>query len=78
MFFSSDNLVEWTDHGVILTQHDVPGLIVPPTACGHLIVLTETRKYYFFFPSQAKAGNEKRGFRIGGGHFGKTLWSFHS
>jgi hypothetical protein len=59
--FSSDNLTDWKDHGVIVKQTGVEW--TNPTAyamwapdCVH-----KDGKYYFYFPATAKSG----GFRIG-------------
>lgn len=60
--FSSDNLTDWHDHGVILSQEDVPwgnpagfAMWAPDCVC-------KDGKYYFFFPNGPKDG---MGFRIG-------------
>ena len=63
--FSSDNLVEWMDHGVILTQREVPWVDSTSYSMWAPDCIDRNGKYYFFFPSQAKPGNEKSGFRIG-------------
>lgn len=60
--FSSDNLTEWTDHGVIVTQEDVPwgnpiGYAMWAPDC-----VEKDGKYYFYFPNAPKEG---RGFAIG-------------
>lgn len=62
--FSSDNLTEWTDHGVILDQHDVPwgnpeGYSMWAPDC-----VEKDGKYYFYFPDQP-SGEGQRGFGIG-------------
>lgn len=61
--FSSDNLVDWRDHGVILKQEDVPwgnpegySMWAPDCVC-------KDGKYYFYFPDGAKEG--RGGFNIG-------------
>ncbi len=60
--FSSENLIDWTDHGVIVTQADVPwgnpegySMWAPECVC-------KNGKYYFYFPNAPKSG---RGFAIG-------------
>ena len=60
--FSSDNLTEWTDHGMIFSQADVPwgnptaySMWAPDCVC-------KNGKYYFYFPNAPKSG---RGFAIG-------------
>ena len=60
--FSSEDLVNWTDHGVILDQKDVPwgnpeGYSMWAPDC-----VEKDGKYYFYFPNGTKAG---RGFGIG-------------
>lgn len=59
--FSSKDLTDWTDHGVIVSQNEVPW--VRPDSysmwapdCAH-----RNGKYYFYFPALARTG----GFRIG-------------
>ena len=49
--FSSDNLTDWTDHGVALSQEDVPwgdpnsySMWAPDCVC-------KDGNYYFFFPA---------------------------
>ena len=61
--FSSDNLVDWRDHGVILRQEDVPwgnptGFSMWAPDC-----VEKNGKYYFYFPDGAKQG--RGGFNIG-------------
>ena len=60
--FSSEDLVHWTDHGVILDQKDVPwgnpqGYSMWAPDC-----VERDGKYYFYFPNGTKAG---RGFGVG-------------
>ena len=60
--YSSENLTEWTDHGVIVTQEKVPwgnptGYSMWAPDCVY-----KNGKYYFYFPNAPKAG---RGFAIG-------------
>ena len=63
--FSSENLTEWDDHGVIVTHNDVDwvrpesyGMWAPDCVC-------KDGKYYFYFPATPKG--ERRGFGIGVG-----------
>lgn len=61
--FSSDNLTDWTDHGVILDQKDVPW--GNPTAYSMWApdcVKGKDGRYYFYFPDAPKEG---RGFGVG-------------
>lgn len=60
--FSSENLTEWTDHGVILSQENVPwgkqdGYSMWAPDC-----VFKNGKYYFYFPNAPREG---RGFAIG-------------
>jgi hypothetical protein len=60
--FSSENLTEWTDHGVIISQEKVPwgkpdGYSMWAPDCVY-----KNGKYYFYFPNSPKSG---RGFAIG-------------
>ena len=59
--FSSENLTDWKDHGVILTQTDVEW--ANPTAYSMWAPdsVFKEGKYYFYFPAIAKSG----GFKIG-------------
>jgi beta-xylosidase len=59
--FSSENLTDWTDHGAILNQTNVPW--GNPTAYSMWApdCVFRNGKYYFYYPNQAKSG----GFRIG-------------
>ncbi len=64
--FSSTDLVEWQDHGVILSQEDVPwgnptGYSMWAPDC-----IEHEGKYYFYFPDGAKPQEGRRGgFGIG-------------
>jgi hypothetical protein len=60
--FSSSNLIDWQDHGVIIDQKNVPwgnpgaySMWAPDCVC-------KNGKYYFYFPNAPKEG---RGFAIG-------------
>ncbi len=60
--FSSANLTDWTDHGMIVSQETVPwgnptGYSMWAPDCVY-----KNGKYYFFFPNAPKGG---RGFAIG-------------
>ena len=60
--FSSENLTDWTDHGVIVSQEKVPwgkpdGYSMWAPDC-----VQKEGKYYFFFPNGPKNG---RGFAVG-------------
>lgn len=60
--FSSDNLTDWTDHGVILSQEQVPwgnpdgySMWAPDCVC-------KDGRYYFYFPDAPREG---QGFAVG-------------
>ena len=60
--FSSDNLVDWTDHGVIVSQKNVPwgnpkGYSMWAPDC-----VEKDGMYYFYFPNATRQG---RGFGVG-------------
>ena len=59
--FSSDNLTDWKDHGVILTRSDVEWADQSAYAMWAPDAVFKDGKYYFYFPAMAKGG----GFRIG-------------
>ena len=59
--FSSDNLTDWKDHGVIVTRNDVPWADKNAYARWAPDAVFKDGKYYFYFPAIAKSG----GFRIG-------------
>jgi hypothetical protein len=59
--FSSENLTDWKDHGVILRQTDVAWADPAAYAMWAPDSVFKDGKYYFYFPAIAKTG----GFRIG-------------
>jgi hypothetical protein len=59
--FSSENLTDWTDHGVILTQTGVAWTNPTAYAMWAPDCVYKDGKYYFYFPAMAKSG----GMRIG-------------
>jgi hypothetical protein len=59
--FSSENLADWTDHGVILAQTTVPWTNPTSYAMWAPDCVFKDGKYYFYFPATAKSG----GMRIG-------------
>lgn len=62
--FSSENLTDWTDHGVILSQENVPWVAPDSYSMWAPDCVFKNGKYYFYFPSTPK-GEGKRGFSIG-------------
>src|SRR3954462_15055648 len=59
--FSSENLTNWTDHGVIVTRSAVDWADPNAYAMWAPDCVFKDGKYYFYFPALAKSG----GFRIG-------------
>lgn len=62
--FSSDNLVDWTDHGVIVSQKTVPWVREDSYSMWAPDCVCRNGKYYFFFPSVSRDSDAK-GFSIG-------------
>lgn len=62
--FSSTNLTDWTDHGVILTQNKVPWVQPDSYSMWAPECVSKDGKYYFYFPSTPK-GEGRRGFNVG-------------
>ena len=61
--FSSENLTDWTDHGVIVTQNKVPWVRPDSYSMWAPDCVERNGKYYFYFPS-TPAGT-MRGFGVG-------------
>lgn len=62
--FSSENLTEWTDHGIILDQKDVPWVQPDSYSMWAPDCVCKDGTYYFYFPSTPK-GEGRRGFSVG-------------
>ncbi len=62
--FSSENLVDWNDHGVIVSQENVPWVAPESYSMWAPDCVFKNGKYYFYFPSTPK-GENRRGFGIG-------------
>jgi hypothetical protein len=60
--FSSDNLTDWTDHGVIVSQEEVPWGNAKGFAMWAPDCVYKEGKYYFYFPDAPRDG---RGFAVG-------------
>ena len=60
--FSSENLTDWTDHGVILSQEQVPWGKPDGYAMWAPDCVEKDGTYYFYFPDAPREG---RGFAIG-------------
>lgn len=64
--FSSDNLTDWTDHGMIVTQNKVPWVRPDSYSMWAPDCIERNGKYYFYFPTAAKdTVAYGRGFTIG-------------
>ena len=63
--FSSDNLTDWKDHGVIVTRNDVPWADKNAYAMWAPDAVFKDGKYYFYFPAVPQSKEERPGFRIG-------------
>lgn len=62
--FSSANLTDWTDHGVILTQKDVPWANPAGFAMWAPDCVFKDGKYWFYFPATAKDGSRRIGVAV--------------
>ncbi len=63
--FSTSNLTDWTDHGVIVSQDNVPWVNTKAYAMWAPDCIYKNGKYYFYFPAPAKDTTFGRGFGIG-------------
>ncbi|MBN2807128.1 MAG: family 43 glycosylhydrolase [Prolixibacteraceae bacterium] len=65
--FSSENLTDWTDHGVIVSQTSVPWVDTSTYSMWAPDCIERNGKYYFYFPAQKKSTDPqaRRGFGIG-------------
>ena len=61
--FSSENLVDWTDHGMIVTQNKVPWVRPNSYSMWAPDCVERNGKYYFYFPSAPNGA--MRGFGVG-------------
>ncbi|MBN2862512.1 MAG: family 43 glycosylhydrolase [Bacteroidales bacterium] len=62
--FSSSDLVNWTDHGVIVSQYDADWVDTTTFSMWAPDCIERNGKYYFYFPANVRAG-AGRGFGIG-------------
>lgn len=62
--FSSENLTDWTDHGVIVSQEKVDWVNADSYSMWAPDCIERNGKYYFYFPANVKSGSG-RGFGIG-------------
>jgi Glycosyl hydrolases family 43/Carbohydrate binding module (family 6) len=63
--FSSDNLTDWKDHGVILSRTDVPWANHDVYAMWAPDAVFKDGKYWFYFPAMAAGLSNGGGMRIG-------------
>jgi hypothetical protein len=65
--YSSENLTEWTDHGMIVSQYTAPWVDSTSYSMWAPDCIERNGKYYFYFPSNTKVvgPNGRRGFAIG-------------
>lgn len=63
--FSSENLTDWTDHGVIVNQNKVKWADSTTYSMWAPDCIFKNNRYYFFFPAQAKDTSNGAGFSIG-------------
>jgi hypothetical protein len=63
--FSSTNLTDWTDHGVIVHQNKVPWVKPDSYSMWAPDCIYRNGKYYFYFPTTPKDTSYARGFTIG-------------
>ncbi|MCS3801561.1 family 43 glycosylhydrolase [Niastella sp. OAS944] len=63
--FSSANLTDWTDHGMIVHQHKVPWVKPDSYSMWAPDCIYRNGKYYFYFPTTPKDTSYARGFTIG-------------
>ncbi len=62
--FSSPNLTDWTDHGIVVSQNKVPWADSAAYSMWAPDCIERAGKYYFYFPAPAKSGGT-RGFSVG-------------
>lgn len=62
--YSSENLADWTDHGIIVSQESVPWVAPNSYSMWAPDCVFKNGKYYFYFPSAPK-GPGMRGFGVG-------------
>ena len=63
--FSSENLTDWTDHGIIVSQDKVPWVNSKSYAMWAPDCIYRNGKYYFYFPTPTRDTARGRGFFIG-------------
>lgn len=65
--FSSENLTDWTDHGVIVSQNKVAWVDSASYSMWAPDCIERNGKYYFYFPANKKVAdaNGRKGFGVG-------------
>lgn len=65
--FSSENLTDWTDHGMIVNQNKVPWVDSTSYSMWAPDCIERNGKYYFYFPANKNVvdANGRKGFGIG-------------
>ncbi|MDR2499441.1 MAG: family 43 glycosylhydrolase [Tannerellaceae bacterium] len=63
--FSSENLTDWTDHGVIVSQDKVPWVDADGYQMWAPDCIEKNGKYYFYFPAPVKDTTIAKGSMIG-------------
>ena len=63
--FSSENLTDWTDHGMIVHQNKVPWVKPDSYSMWAPDCIYRNGKYYFYFPSMPKDTTKGKSFTIG-------------
>jgi hypothetical protein len=63
--FSSANLTDWTDHGVIVSQTTTPWADSTSYSMWAPDCIDRNGKYYLYFPTTAKDGINGKGFTVG-------------
>ena len=63
--FSSENLTDWTDHGVIVSQDKVPWVNEQSYTMWAPDCVSRDGKYYFYFPASVKDTLVGRGMMVG-------------
>ena len=74
--FSSTNLTNWKDRGVIASQDKVPWVNSKAYGMWAPDCIYRNGKYYFYFPAPAKGTGFRRGFAIGVAVSGKPYGPF--
>ncbi|RZK35532.1 MAG: carbohydrate-binding protein [Hymenobacter sp.] len=63
--FSSANLTDWTDHGVMVTQNKVPWVKPDSYSMWAPDCIFRNGKYYFYFPTSPRDTTVSKGFTVG-------------